>query len=88
MDFYPQSVKLPNNNQISFIDTENQGDDYYNQNYINKTTDGGIQKLNHVIMDNGKHRFFVGDIATADVGDLVMKFSNTRIDTYGFELFP
>ena len=33
-------------------------------------------------MGNGEHRFYCGDIATADDGDLVMKLSNTRIDIY------
>ena len=33
-------------------------------------------------MGNGEHRFYVGDIATADDGDLVMKLSNTRIDIH------
>ena len=33
-------------------------------------------------MGNGEHRFYCGDIATADDGDFVMKLSNTRIDTY------
>ena len=35
-----------------------------------------------MIMGNGEHRFYCGDIATADDGDFVMKLSNTRIDTY------
>ena len=82
MDVYPQSIKLPYNNKIAFIDTDNTGDDYYYQNYINITIDGGIQRLNQVIMGNGEHRFYCGDIATADDGDLVMKLSNTRIDIY------
>ena len=33
-------------------------------------------------MGNGEHRFYCGDIATADDGDLVMKMNNTRIDIY------
>ena len=82
MDIYPQSIKLPYNNKIAFIDTDGTGDDYYNQNYINITIDGGIQRLNHVITSGNEHRFYVGDIATASDGDLVMKLSNTRIDIY------
>ena len=83
MDVYPQSIRLPYNNKIAFIDTDGGTDgDYYNDNYINITIDGGIQRLNQVIMGNGEHRFYVGDIATADDGDLVMKLSNTRIDIY------
>ena len=82
MDVYPQSIRMPYNNKISFIDTDNTGDDYYNQNYINITIDGGIQRLNQVIMGNGEHRFYCGDIATASDGDLVMKMNNTRIDIY------
>ena len=83
MDVYPQSIKLPYNNKIAFIDTDGATDgDYYNDNYINITIDGGIQRLNQVIMGNGEHRFYVGDIATANDGDLVMKLSNTRIDIY------
>ena len=73
---------MPYNNKIAFIDTDGTGDDYYNQNYINITIDGGIQRLNHVIMGNGEHRFYCGDIATASDGDLVMKMNNTRIDIY------
>ena len=82
MDVYPQAIKLPYNNKIAFIDTDATGDDYYNDNYINITIDGGIQRLNHVITSGNEHRFYVGDIATADDGDLVMKLSNTRIDMY------
>ena len=83
MDIYPQSIRLPYNNKISFIDTNGATDtDYYNDNYINITIDGGIQRINQVIMANGEHRFYCGDIATADDGDLVMKLSNTRIDIY------
>ena len=83
MDIYPQSIKLPYNNKIAFIDTNGATDgDYYDDNYINITIDGGIQRLNHVIMGNGEHRFYVGDINTTDDGDLVMKLSNTRIDIY------
>ena len=83
MDIYPQSIRLPYNNKISFIDTDGATDtDYYNDNYINITIDGGIQRMNQVIMGNGEHRFYCGDIATADDGDLVMKLSNTRIDIY------
>ena len=83
MDVYPQSIRLPYNNKIAFIDTDGATDgDYYNDNYINITIDGGIQRLNQVIMGNGEHRFYCGDIATADDGDLVMKLSNTRIDIY------
>ena len=83
MDIYPQSIRLPYNNKISFIDTDGATDtDYYNDNYINLTIDGGIQRINQVIMGNGEHRFYCGDIATADNGDLVMKLSNTRIDIY------
>ena len=83
MDIYPQAIKLPYNNKIAFIDTDGGTDgDYYNDNYINITIDGGIQRLNQVIMGNGEHRFYCGDIATADDGDLVMKLSNTRIDIY------
>ena len=83
MDIYPQSIRLPYNNKISFIDTDGATDtDYYNDNYINITIDGGIQRINQVIMANGEHRFYCGDIATANDGDLVMKLSNTRIDIY------
>ena len=83
MDIYPQSIRLPYNNKISFIDTDGATDtDYYNDNYINITIDGGIQRINQVIMGNGEHRFYCGDITTADDGDLVMKLSNTRIDIY------
>ena len=83
MDIYPQSIRLPYNNKISFIDTDGATDtDYYNDNYINITIDGGIQRINQVIMANGEHRFYCGDIATADDGDLVMKLSNARIDIY------
>ena len=83
MDIYPQSIRLPYNNKISFIDTDGATDtDYYNDNYINITIDGGIQRINQVIMGNGEHRFYCGDIATADDADLVMKLSNTRIDIY------
>ena len=83
MDVYPQSIKLPYNNKIAFIDTNGATDgDYYNDNYINITIDGGIQRLNQVIMGNGEHRWYIGDINTANDGDLVMKLSNTRIDIY------
>ena len=80
MDIYPQSIKKKYHNRISFIDTDGATDgDYFNDNYMNITIDGGVQRLNQVIMGNGEHRFFCGDIATADDGDLVMKLSNTRI---------
>ena len=82
MYVYPQSIKLPYDNKIAFIDTDNTGNDYYYDNYVNITIDGGIQRLNQVLMGNGEHRFYCGDIATADGGDLVMKLFHTRIDIY------
>ena len=83
MEIYPQSIKLPYNNKIAFLDTDGATDtDYYNDNYINLTINGGIQRINQVVIANGEHRFYCGDIATADDGDLVMKLSNTRIDIY------
>ena len=83
MDIYPQAIKLPYNNKKAFIDTNGATDtDYYDDNNINITIDGGIQRLNQVIAGNGEHRFYVGDINTADDGDLEMKLSNTRIDIY------
>ena len=38
--------------------------------------------MNHVISSGNEHRFYCGDINTADDGDLVMKLSNTRKDFY------
>ena len=83
MDIYPQSIKLPYNNRKSFIDTDGATDgDYYNDNYISITIDGGVRRLNQVIMGNCEQRSYCGDIATADDGDLVMTISNTRKDIY------
>ena len=82
-DIYPESIKLTYNNKISFIDTNGATDlDYYNDNFINITIDEGIQRLNQVIMGNGRHRFYCGSIDTANDGDLVMKMDNSRIDIY------
>ena len=82
-DIYPESIKLPYNNKISFIDTTGATDlDYYNDNYINVAISDSIQRINQVIMNNGEHRFYNGSIDTADDGDLTLKMSNTRIDFY------
>ena len=82
-NIYPDGIKLPYNNKISFIDTNGATDlDYYNDNYINITISDSIQRINQVIMDNGEHRFYNGSIDTADDGDLTLKMSNSRIDLY------
>ncbi len=51
LHIYPDSIRLPYNNKISFIDTDGATDgDYYNDNSINSTIADSIQRLNHVIM--------------------------------------
>ena len=82
-NIYPDGIKLPYNNKISFIDTNGATDlDYYDDNYINITIDDSIQRINQVIMGNGEHRFYNGSIDTASDGDLTLKMSNSRIDFY------
>ena len=82
-DIYPDGIKMTYNNKIAFIDTNGATDlDYYDDNYINITIDEGIQRLNQVIMGNGQHRFYCGDIATPSDGDLVLKIDNSRVDFY------
>ena len=82
-DIYPDGIKMTYNNKIAFIDTNGATDlDYYDDNYINITIDEGIQRLNQVIMGNGQHRFYCGDIATPSDGDLVLKMDNSRVDFY------
>ena len=81
-DIYPDGIKMTYN-KIAFIDTNGATDlDYYDDNYINITIDEGIQRLNQVIMGNGQHRFYCGDIATPSDGDLVLKMDNSRVDFY------
>ena len=73
---YPESIKLPYNNKIAFIDTNGATDlDYYDDNYINITISDSIQRINQVIMGNGEHRFYNGSIDTASDGDLTLKMS-------------
>ena len=82
-NIFPDGIKMTYNNKISFIDTNGATDlDYYDDNYINITIDEGIQRLNQVIMGNGQHRFYCGDIATPSDGDLVLKMDNSRVDFY------
>ena len=82
-DIYPDGIKMTYNNKIAFIDTNGATDlDYYDDNYINITIDEGIQRLNQVVMGNGQHRFYCGDIATPSDGDLVLKMDNSRVDFY------
>ena len=82
-NIYPDGIKLPYNNKISFIDTNGATDlDYYDDNYINITISDSIQRINQVIMGNGEHRFYNGSIDTASDGDLTLKMSNSRIDFY------
>ena len=55
MDIYPQSIRLPYNNKISFIDTDGATDtDYYNDNYINITI--GRRNTKNKSSDYGKWR--------------------------------
>ena len=82
-NIFPDGIKMTYNNKISFIDTNGATDlDYYDDNYINITIAEGIQRLNQVIMGNGQHRFYCGDIATPSDGDLVLKMDNSRVDFY------
>ena len=87
MDVIPNKIKMRYNNKIGFVAYVDPiegwtGGDQYEDNFINITIDNSIQKLNHVIMGNGEHRFYCGSIDTADDGDLVMKISNSRVDFY------
>ena len=82
-DIFPESIKIPYNNKISFIDTNGATDlDYYDDNYINITIADSIQRINQVIMGNGEHRFYNGSIDTANDGYLTLKMSNSRIYFY------
>ena len=80
-DIIPSQIKMVYNNKISFQDET--ATDIFDNNYLNISISDSIPRLNDVMGDaDGEHRFYCGDVATVDDGDLVMKISDTRVDLY------